>query len=273
MGYGDEEGQVGEWAKEKLRYLQSYLPSFTKATKKAKSRYYIDGFAGTGKWIVRETGEEIKGSAQIALETNPPFSKCFFIEKDASRADKLKELQARYPSRASEVICGDCNEVMPLILRQISPYAPTFVFLDPSGAHIKWSTIQLLSKYRTELFINFPLQMDLQRRLPNDPAKLNPNDIDTLNAYFGSEAWKDIYSRKFSLEYPRYSALSLMELYVSGLKELGYKYVHYSDAIRNSRRVKLYYLIWVGKHPVGEEIMRHVLRVQFNPQLSLFDNY
>ncbi|UNC91644.1 hypothetical protein [Candidatus Contubernalis alkaliaceticus] len=50
MGYGKNE-LVGEWSKEKLKYLQAYLPAYTNATQKARQKFYIDGFAGKGDWL------------------------------------------------------------------------------------------------------------------------------------------------------------------------------------------------------------------------------
>lgn len=270
MSYGKDD-LVGEWSKEKLQYLESYLSAFTKATIKARNKYYIDGFAGKGNWTVRGSLESLKGSARLALESNPSFSKCFFIEKDIDRALALKKIAEEYPVRKSEVLCGDCNEKIKDVLNQIHPNAPTFVFLDPSGAHLKWNTIELLAKWKTELFINFPLFMDLQRNLPNNPSKLQQWQIEKLNNVFGGTHWSDIYERKFKVEGPRFSSFSLMEIYISGLQEIGYPFVMKSDVIKNSNGANLYFLIWVGKKHVGEKIMKHVLMKQFKKQMTIDD--
>lgn len=268
-GYG-EDRYVGEWAKQKLQYLASYLPAYLNATKKAPEKYYIDCFAGYGNWFIRDTGEEIKGSPLLALEIKDKFNKYYFIDLDKERVRELRTLISKFPKKNCSLYHDNCNNAIHKIMYNIPKWAPTFVFLDPSGAHIEWSTIELLSKWKTELFINFPLYMDIQRRLTNDPDKINPGDIDQLNTFFGNNNWQKIYDRKFSLDGPRFRIIDLMELYTLNLKELGYEHVLFSDTIKNSKNVPIYYLIWVGKHDVGEKIMKHVLKDQFNPQLRLF---
>jgi three-Cys-motif partner protein len=269
MSYGND--SIGEWSKLKLQYLSAYLPCYTKVTSKAMHRFFIDGFAGKGIWIIKESKEEIKGSPLIALNTEPPFTKCFFIEKDQNRLKELTEYCANYPSNKYEIIAGDCNLEMENVLSKINMRAPTFVFLDPSAGHLSWDTIELLSEWRTELFINFPLHMDLQRNLPNDLSKLGPSNEKKLNMVFGNEKWRDIYNRKFASSGLKFSTWSLMELYISGLQELGYTFINYSDVIKNNSGQKLYYMIWAGKHPVGQRIIEHVLTRQFKEQLDLSD--
>lgn len=269
MGFGDD--GVGEWSQLKLQYLSSYLSCFTKATARAMHRYYIDGFAGKGKWPLRNSKKEIKGSPLIALDTEPRFTKCFFIEKNQDNVNNLIKVSKEYSNREFEVIVGDCNVKMKDVLEVINKRAPTFVFLDPTAGHLSWETIELLSQWQTELFINFPLHMDLLRNLPNNRSKLKKRNEDKLNMVFGGQKWKGIYDRKFALSGARFSSWNLMELYITGLKELGYSYINYSDVIKNSSGQKLYYMIWAGKHQVGGKIINYVLKRQFKEQLDIHD--
>jgi three-Cys-motif partner protein len=75
----------------KLSVIGSYLSAYTKALRKIfKQLWYIDAFAGTGSRIVKhralpatlfggpptpERIERLRGSAQIAIDTNPPLTR------------------------------------------------------------------------------------------------------------------------------------------------------------------------------------------------------
>jgi three-Cys-motif partner protein len=73
----------------KLSIVGSYLNAYTRALRKIfKQLWYIDAFAGTGTRVVKhralpatlfggpatpERIERLRGSAQIAIDTKPPF--------------------------------------------------------------------------------------------------------------------------------------------------------------------------------------------------------
>src|SRR5689334_2765107 len=67
--------KAGEWAHEKLSFLDEFIPAALQATGVAREvgkrpkveRWYIDLFAGPGRNVVEETGEEFAGSAIRAL--------------------------------------------------------------------------------------------------------------------------------------------------------------------------------------------------------------
>lgn len=81
----------GPWTRTKLACVAEYLKAYTTALKNQPFRLlYIDGFAGTGSWNPskskkreearlpgmedKEAREFARGSARIALETDPPFA-------------------------------------------------------------------------------------------------------------------------------------------------------------------------------------------------------
>lgn len=83
--------KVGAWAKEKLFYIQRYCDIFNKGMKAHwGTRVYIDLFAGAGKCIIEETGEEIDGSALIALKSEVPFTHYFFNDAGTQAISALK---------------------------------------------------------------------------------------------------------------------------------------------------------------------------------------
>jgi three-Cys-motif partner protein len=82
----------GDWTEEKLKRIEKYLRAYTTALRKQQFRTaYIDAFAGTGYRQLRQEQKPselmfpefdepdaqtfFRGSAQIALQTEPRFSK------------------------------------------------------------------------------------------------------------------------------------------------------------------------------------------------------
>jgi len=104
---------VGLWAKDKYFYLKRYFEIFTTAMKSIwkGELYYIDLFAGCGKCRVRETCEEIDGSALVSLSVKYPFKKYFLVELDSDAVNALKERVEKTPYKDRvKIVSGDCNE-------------------------------------------------------------------------------------------------------------------------------------------------------------------
>ncbi len=68
-----------------------------------------------GSTFRRHTGASILGSPARVLSVKPPFTHYHFVEKDAQRAKKLRQLGD--PSVLT-VYEGDCNEVL---LKEVFP--------------------------------------------------------------------------------------------------------------------------------------------------------
>lgn len=264
MAYGKED-LIGRWSMDKLAFLEMYLPAYLRATRTSKQRFYIDGFAGKGKWVNRSTGEVVDGSAAIALRYADRFTHLYFVEYSQERAENLHRLIEKHNAQSkATVFNGDCNEELPNIIKRINRFAPTFVFLDPSKDQLRWSTIEKIAPWKTELFILFPLNMTLIRYLPRHGI-LKPWAYDHLDAVFGTRQWEDLYRTKHRGEL----AYSLLNLYTQRLQELGYEHVNVSRIFKNDYGQRLYYMIWVGKHPIGKKIMDKVFEQQPG-QLELF---
>ncbi len=157
MPFGGPNHEMRGWSKQKLRYLQSYLPQYRKATQKASRTYYIDGFAGPGQLPDEVTGAMVDGSPLISCKVIPSFSKCYFVELAPAVACNLEAIVRPY--KHAVVKTGDANEVVPRILSTINNLSPTLVVLDPTGiiGQVKWSTIEVIAAKRTEVFVNFPI--------------------------------------------------------------------------------------------------------------------
>lgn len=238
---------AGPWAKDKLKLLDLYLPGYLQATTKTLDRIYIDAFAGPGRNQIRGSDEIVDGSPLLALDAvasnGSRFTKLYFIEQDEETAQELREVIARRGDPRAEVITGDTNIELPRLVRSLNPRAPTFVLLDTESIDPAWTTIEAIAPWRTELLINFPLGMAINR---------NP-DSGKVDAYFGTDAWRDHWERR--------DVRGLLDLYKDNLRNLGY--VHQIDddrLVKSSSGSHLYYLIPVSKVKPAANIWSWVFR-------------
>jgi len=238
--------EVGDWTRDKLKILELYLPAYLQATTRARERVYIDAFAGPGQNSLRTNGTIIDGSPVSALkakaQNDTRFSRLFFIEQDAHAAEELRQmLQREDPDKRSHVREGDVNEELPSIIRNINPRSPTFVFIDPEGIDPRWTTIEAIAEWRTELLIVFPLGMAISR---------NPESA-KVPEYFGTDEWRQAWESQNRTR-------ELLDLYKRRLNALGYTYTTQIDMpIRTggAQGPRLYYLIFVSKVKAGKTIM------------------
>lgn len=243
--------EVGSWTQDKLKILRQYLPVYLLATTKALERIYIDAFAGPGLNRLRGRNLTIDGSPLIALDARArngtKFDRLFFIERDPAVAAELRGvLKTRDKTQRASVIDGDVNKELPRLITKLPLRSPTFVFVDPEGIEPQWTTIEAIAPWRTELLINFPLGMSINR---------NP-DSAKVTAYFGTDEWREVWS---STRPGRSRAV--LQLYKERLRKLGYKYTTEDDRlIKTSGGRRLYYLVFVSKVVPAKTIMNWVLR-------------
>ncbi|WP_245293164.1 three-Cys-motif partner protein TcmP [Mongoliimonas terrestris] len=142
----------------KLSLVQAYLKSFTVALRQKFSQlWYIDAFAGTGERTVRLSAEpatlfdeaspervvQRRGSAQIAIDTQPQFDRLIFMERKPEHYDALVRLAAGYPDRQIDVLQGNANDEIRRLLRSRNWKGTRAVmFLDPYGMSVEWSTLE-----------------------------------------------------------------------------------------------------------------------------------
>jgi three-Cys-motif partner protein len=241
--------EVGPWTKEKLRILAQYLPVYLQATTRAVERIYIDGFAGPGTNRIENTNEIVDGSPLIALgarsKNGTVFDRLFFIECDGRTVSELREvLSSRDPTGRAKVIEGDVNVELPKLVSGLPKRSPTFVFLDTEGIEPRWSTLSAIAQWQTELLINFPLGMAINR---------NPNSA-KVKDYFGTSEWRPIWESTDTGRLRR-----LLDFYKGRLRELGWQHTTDIDPlITATGGQQLYYLIFVSKVEPGRRIMKWV---------------
>lgn len=210
----------GRWTEEKLAQLRKYLHAYmVLMTKNPRAAYfrkvYFDAFAGSGVRAERavsaepndlllveldaETAEFLKGSAQVALETEPPFDEYIFVEKNPEYAANLENLRESFPQLRDRIVIapGDANDLLVRWCKKTDwKKTRAVVFLDPYGMQVDWATIKSIAATKAiDLWILFPLGQGVNRLLTREgppPAAW----ADRLTRFFGTEEWRDRFYRR-----------------------------------------------------------------------------
>ena len=285
MGAGVEQANPafgGGWTEQKLDILTAYLDSYTTALKNTGFHLvYIDAFAGSGV-ILRGFGDLteqrdarglIMGSAARALSIDDrPFDRLVFVERDHDRCVELRRLRQQHPDRAIEIIESDANLFLSELGRSAYGNWRGVLFVDPFGTQLNWSTVESIAAlHRLDLWLLFPVGA-IGRMLPllKNPDDVEPSWVNRLNAVFGGDNWRKLYSHHLqgtlfgdtitsSQRVP--GVHRLLTIYKDQLKELfGSRFLRKSRTLRNSKNAPLFEFIFCAGHPRGAPIAKRVAR-------------
>jgi three-Cys-motif partner protein len=252
--------ESGDWAKDKLYYVERYLYIFSGGMHKKwqGQLYYVDLFAGPGRCLIRKTEEEIDGSPLIALKFN--FAKYFFFEADAECYKALSQrVEVRAPEKEVVLIDGDCNRKIDEA--KLPTGSLGIAFIDPTGiSQLSFDTVRKLTNDRQiDLIINFPEGMGIRMNLHQYSRK----EKTALNRFMGSARWQQRYQK--SLTTFDQACRKIAQEYLENLRSLGYLAID-SDwiPVKTNQNVLLYYLLFASKHPRGNDFWRKIKRI--NPQ-------
>lgn len=275
----------GSWTEQKLAILAEYLKDYNIALKHQPFiREYVDAFAGTGyrqrqsiiaSGIFQDTEDPesqgfIKGSAKLALETEPSFDRFVFIESDARKIEELERLRVDHPGKAIEILQGDANVRVQDYCRTLRTNVRSVVFLDPFATEVQWSTIKAIAgTRRIDVWILFPL-MAVNRLLSRDPDKTFRNRLDQL---FGTEEWFEHFYRKrreadiFGQEIEEIKKAcdfdSISDFYLGRLKAIFAGVAPAPRLLKNSRGSPLFQLFFAAGNtkgaPIAVRIANHLL--------------
>ena len=204
----------GDWSDQKLSALSRYLEIYATALKNQNfSLIYIDAFAGKGRvditaeqghssLLFEEDMEEQKryrhGSPLVALNTNPPFDKFIFIEKNEKSLQRLRNeiSQQNHQNKNIEYIHGDANEKIVGICNTTNWGSHRAVaFIDPFATEVKWQTIEKIAETRAiDLWLLFPA-MAVTRMLTID-GQIPQQWQEKLTECFGTAEWKQVFYEK-----------------------------------------------------------------------------
>lgn len=186
--------ESGYWAENKLHYWNYYV-SITTAAMVGKPAWgagvvYVDLFCGPGVCVDRNTRKRFPGSPLIAAHASKPFTKIFLCELNSTNAAACKSrMDASPASTRYELFEGSCNEHVDKIAERIPERSLVLAFLDPTGLHLHFKTVQRLAKHgATDLLILFPDAVDIMR---NDKSVYFDQSESNLDLVLGPDSnWR-----------------------------------------------------------------------------------
>lgn len=195
----------------KLSLVQSYLESFVIALRQKFSQlWYIDAFAGTGERTVRLSAEpatlfdeaspervlQRRGSAQIAIDTQPQFDRLIFMERKPVHYDALVRLAAGYPDRQIDVLQGDANEEIRRLVRSRKWTGTRAVmFLDPYGMSVEWSTLEEIRATEAIDVWYLVTLAGLFRQATRKESALDAGKAAAITRMLGTDEWRTEWYR------------------------------------------------------------------------------
>lgn len=260
--------EIGYWSEIKLDMIRKYANAYSIIVNKStniRKHLYIDGFAGAGVHISKQTKEFIPGSPLNALNVKPPFKEYHFIDLNGGKAEALRKLGSGNPN--VYVYEEDCNK---LLLEKIFPrakysdYHRALCLLDPYGLHLNWEVMYNAGQMRSiEIFLNFPV-MDMNMNiLWKNPDKVTPTQIARMDAFWGDHSWRDAAYTKtpglFDDIEEKATNKDVAKAFQSRLKKVaGFNYVPDPIPMRNSTGSIVYYLFFASPNKTGAKIVNDI---------------
>jgi len=275
----------GNWTRDKLHYLESYIYMFETSMRQMKwcARCYIDLFSGKGKYRVENQKDVYLGSPLIALTTKHPFTHYFFVDNEQENIDILKKRCSIVSNISKRFEVGDANQKVDTIVNEIKSIEQNrpegtwtslnLAFLDPDGLELEWKTIEKLAGIRKmDLIIHYS-QSGLTRNFEN---YVHANEETIIDRFFGDFDWRKVY-QKYHLKEPSNVHKHLIDYYKSKLVNLGYAevkdiedYETIEPVMRNTKRAPLYRLIFASKHKRGHDFWKIVIHKDVAGQTSFW---
>ncbi len=282
----------GDWTEEKLNRVRKYLVAYATIMKKYKFRYaYIDAFAGTGYRKLKEDEEQstlilpelveqeskkfLDGSARIALQVEPKFTKYIFIEKDVSKIAELNKLKTEFSNLANDIdiIQSDANLYIDELCAKNWKTNRAVLFLDPFGMQVPWSTINSIARTEAiDLWYLFPIGIAVNRLLKKD-GNIKPSIKKRLDEIFGTSDWYDtFYSVRTNIDlFGNYSFTEktanfqlIAQYFVDRLKTVFEGVAENPLLLVNSQNTPLYLLCFASANkkgaPTAIKIAQHILK-------------
>jgi three-Cys-motif partner protein len=260
---------IGYWSEIKLDIIREYASAYSKILTAQQApklfHVYIDAFAGAGEHVSKATGDRVRGSPQIAVNTNPPFREYHLIDLDGQKVENLRALFRDRPD--VEVYEGDCNSIL---LDRLFPrvryedYRRGLCLLDSYGLQLNWDVIAQAGRMQSiELFLNFPI-MDMNRNVFwRNPEGVASADIKRMNAFWGDESWRNVARKPvrhlLGNDDEKTDNKTVAQAFRERLrKEAGFSNVPDPLPMRNTKGATVYYLFFASPKPVAANIVRDI---------------
>lgn len=262
--------EAGYWSEVKLDIVKAYASEYSKIMNRQsliKKYLYIDGFAGAGVHISKQTGEYIPGSPLNALNIDPPFSEYHFIDMDGNRAKGLQD----YAKGRNNVFVyeGDCNKILlekVFSRAKFGDYHRALCLLDPYGLHLNWEVMYAAGQMESiEIFLNFPV-MDMHMNvLWQSPEHVQPEQAKRMDDFWGDHSWKDVAYKKVPTLFGDVEQKEEISIVAKAFKArlqkvAGFEYVPDPIPMRNTKGGIVYYLFFASPNKTGDKIVSHVFQ-------------
>jgi three-Cys-motif partner protein len=239
--------EVGPWATEKHQRLRRYVDISRAARRKwiqgSNGATYVDLYCGTGRAVIRDTGERIDGSPLVAFKCardgGVPFSKIHIADasEESCRAAQQRIGRAGGTSFAE---VGPAAETAKRIVKQLNPYGLHFVFLDPYNLQdLPFSVIEAFSKLKyIDILIHVSAQ-DLQRNLD----AYSMSDESPLDAF--APGWRKVINLRQSQVATR---AAFIAYWVSRMEAVGLPPAERAELVSGTtKNQRLYWLVFVSR--------------------------
>ncbi|MDA1229808.1 MAG: three-Cys-motif partner protein TcmP [Planctomycetota bacterium] len=257
--------EAGPWTFEKLWWWNRYIEITTMAMvgkPQWPSVVYVDLFAGPGVCSTRRSGESFPGSALLAANAPKPFNKLIFCEEDPELAAACTaRLQAHGAAHRSVVITGDCNLRIREIVDEIPSGALTVAFVDPTGLHAEFSTLQMLTVgRRVDLVILFADCMDIVRNI----AVYAEQSDSKLDRVLGPDSNWRVEWRNLGNQSPTNVARLFIQIFKQQLaRHLGYVFTA-DEVLKNTKGDAIYRLVYASKSDRGLDFWNKITMKERN---------
>jgi three-Cys-motif partner protein len=246
---------VHEWVVEKHAYLRAYVEICDGPRAKTDRPAFIDPFCSCGRSKIIESREFVDGSPMVAWKAcsdgKKPFHKIYVADLDKSRREACvaRLLKANAPVEPME---GDAISAVRKIISVIPPAPLHLAFLDPhSLGDLDFSLIKELSKLeRVDLLIHVSV-MDMQRNLMN---QVEDEDAAEFDAF--APGWRSHVGVTGSQQQIRTRLLRYWQSLVGSLRFVS----RTADLIKGPQGQRLYWLILLTRHDLGDKLWRAVLK-------------
>lgn len=256
----------------KITILETYLKAWFQIMGRSMSGvdiFYIDGFAGPGKYENSLSGSPIAAieASKTALASSGGQWKagaihCIFIESDKKRFDNLQQLLGKIEASKwikIHLILKSFSDGMVQLKsetpRMFGGVSPLFVFIDPFGATGVPFTIvaDILKSPRSEVLINF--DADGIARIYRAEDKANSSAL--LDEIFGTRDWE-----KGLAGITDFPALcrQVLKLYKENLRRLPNIQYDFAFEMRTRATTLNYYLVFASQHHLGLEKMKEAMK-------------
>jgi three-Cys-motif partner protein len=269
----DEDGlpldDVGPWAKEKLERLRKYVDISRAARRKflhgSGGATYIDLFCGSGRSIIRDTGEKIDGSPLVAFKSardgKVPFPRIHIADVSEERC-RTAEKRIVAAGGSAQVEVGKAGDTAIRIVEKLNPYGLHFAFLDPYNLQdLPFSVIEAFSKLkRVDMLIHVSAQ-DLQRNL-HSYTRPGDHRLDTF-----APGWRKAVDLNQSQKAIR---AAILGFWASRVDALGLPPARHAELVSGvSKNQRLYWLVFVSRYEFAKGLWDKIRSVSGQGDLAL----